>query len=151
MKFVYNDGGRSKYFKARNVNDCVVRAICNATGKDYKEVYDAINLLAKNEKISKRKRTVSSSRDGVYKDTFDKYIKSLGWKWYPTMKIGQGCKVHMRDLILINGILIVKVSKHLTCVKDGVIYMIPMIVLEMVKDVFMVITQRRTYESSCFS
>ena len=46
MEFVYSDGGRSKYFKAKNVNDCVVRAICNASGKDYKEVYDAIEELS---------------------------------------------------------------------------------------------------------
>ena len=47
MEFVYSDGGRSKYFKANNVGDCVTRAICNATGKDYKEVYDALNDMAK--------------------------------------------------------------------------------------------------------
>jgi hypothetical protein len=33
MKFIYSDGGRSKYFKG-TAGDCVVRAICNATGKD---------------------------------------------------------------------------------------------------------------------
>lgn len=32
MKFHYSDGGRSNYFKATNVGDCVTRAICNATG-----------------------------------------------------------------------------------------------------------------------
>lgn len=47
MEFVYNDGGRSKYFRASGVGDCVTRAICNATGKDYKEVYDRLKILAK--------------------------------------------------------------------------------------------------------
>ena len=42
MEFIYSDGGRSKYFKAEHVGDCVTRAICNATGMDYKEVYDAL-------------------------------------------------------------------------------------------------------------
>ena len=51
MKFQYSDGGRSNYFKAANVGDCVTRAICNATGKDYKEVYNALNERAKNEKV----------------------------------------------------------------------------------------------------
>ena len=51
MEFVYSDGGRSKYFKANNVGDCVTRAICNATGKDYKEVYDALNDMAKRESV----------------------------------------------------------------------------------------------------
>ena len=39
MKWTYADGGRSKYFKAGNVRDCCVRAVANATGIDYKEVY----------------------------------------------------------------------------------------------------------------
>ena len=38
MKFVYNDGGRSKYFKAEKVGDCVVRSICNASGLDYSKI-----------------------------------------------------------------------------------------------------------------
>lgn len=121
MKFIYNDGGRSKYFKGE-ANDCVVRAICNATGKDYKEVYDAINQLAKSERTGKRKRGVSSARNGVYKCTEKKYLESIGWVWHPTMKIGQGCTVHLAADELPAGTLIVQVSGHLTCVKDGVLY-----------------------------
>ena len=49
MNFIYDDGGRSKYFKGQNVGDCVTRAICNATGLDYKKVYDDLNKLALNE------------------------------------------------------------------------------------------------------
>lgn len=122
MKFVYCDGGRSKYFKATNVGDCVTRAIANATGKDYKEVYDALNKLAKSERTGKRKKSTSSSRDGVYKETFKKYLEQIGWVWHPTMKIGSGCTVHLDESELPNGVLIVSVSKHLTCVKNGVIY-----------------------------
>ena len=44
MKFIYDDGGRSKYFKG-NARDCVTRAIAIATGIDYKEVYDTIKDL----------------------------------------------------------------------------------------------------------
>ena len=40
LAFQYNDGGRSRYFKAQKVGDCVTRAFAIATGKDYKEVYD---------------------------------------------------------------------------------------------------------------
>ena len=88
MNFVYSDGGRSKYFKAKNVRDCVTRAICNATGKDYLEVYKAINQLAKNEFRGKRKRGISSARNGVYKRTYTKYLKSIGWKFKPTCALG---------------------------------------------------------------
>lgn len=122
MEFVNSDGGRSKYFKG-SAGDCVCRAICNATGKDYKEIYDYINELSKGERTGKRKRGISSARNGVYKDTTKKVIEDyLGWKWHPTMTIGSGCKIHLVENELPKGTLIVKLSKHMTCVKDGVLY-----------------------------
>jgi hypothetical protein len=39
MKFVYNDGGRSNYFKG-NAKDCVVRALSILLNEDYKKIYD---------------------------------------------------------------------------------------------------------------
>lgn len=123
MKFIYNDGGRSNYFKGNvRVGDCAVRAVCNATGKDYKEVYNAINELAKHERTGKRKRSISNARNGVYASTLNKYLESIGWRWVATMKIGSGCKVHLNAEELPNDIIIVRVSKHFTCVKYGVLY-----------------------------
>lgn len=122
MELVVNDGGRSKYFKG-SAGDCVCRAICNATGKDYKEIYDFINELSQREKTTKRKKGKSSARNGVYKDTTKRIIEDyIGWKWHPTMTIGSGCKVHLKSDELPKGTLIVKTSKHLTCVKDGILY-----------------------------
>ena len=123
MRFEYNDGGRSKYFSASNVRDCVTRAIANATGVDYKEAYDAINALAKKERASKRKSGRSNARNGVYSDTYRKYIEgTLGWVWVPCMTIGSGCKTHLRDGELpTKGNYIVRTSHHLTCIKDGVL------------------------------
>jgi hypothetical protein len=46
----------------------------------------------------------------------------MGWTFTPTMGIGTGCKVHLVDGELPMGRLIVSVSKHLTCVIDGVIH-----------------------------
>ena len=112
MEFVYSDGGRSKYFKADNVGDCAVRAIANATGKDYKEVYDALKGLNNGK----------SCRNGTPKNVDKKYLQQLGWEWHATMLIGSGCTTHLNADELPNGTLIVSVSKHLTCVKDGVIY-----------------------------
>ena len=122
MDFVYDDGGRSKYFTATDVRDCVTRSIAIATGKDYKEVYDALNELAKNERTGTRKKKKSHSRAGVYRSTYGKYLESLGWKWTPTMQIGAGCTVHLDANELPKGVLLVKVTKHLTCVIDGVIH-----------------------------
>lgn len=112
MKFVYDDGGRSKYFKATDVGDCAIRAITNATGIDYLKVYNDLKELNGGK----------SCRNGTPKKVDKAYIQSLGWKWKPTMLVGKGCKVHLREDELPSGTLIVQVSKHLTCVKDGVLY-----------------------------
>ena len=119
--WVYDDGGRSKYFKAENVGDCVTRAIAIGTGTDYKEVYDKIKSMAKSERYRKR-NAKSSPRDGVRRDTAKKLLESMGWTWHPTMQIGQGCKIHLRAEELPQGTLILSLSKHFTCMIDGVIH-----------------------------
>ena len=98
------------------------RAIANATGKDYLEVYKELRDMAKQERTGKRKRGVSSPRNGVYGSTLKKYMAKIGWTWKPCVTIGSGCTVHLREDELPNGTLIVSVSKHETCVKDGVLY-----------------------------
>ena len=121
LEFNYNDGGRSKYFKG-TTGDCVCRAISIGNNMDYKEVYDLINQYSKVERTGKRKRGKSSARTGVYKSTIKKILEELGWKWIPTMKIGSGCQVHLRlGEIPMDKTIIVSVSKHLTCIKSGVI------------------------------
>lgn len=122
MEWVYDDGGRSRYFKAEHVGDCVCRAIAIATGRDYREVYDDINELARRERTGKRKKGISSARDGVYKGTIRKLMEDYGWEWVPTMQVGQGCKVHLRADELPGGPLVVNVSKHTTAVIDGVLH-----------------------------
>ena len=120
--FIYNDGGREAAGYKGKAGDCVCRAITIATGKPYQEVYDALNALGKNERIGKRKHKKSTARNGVYRETYQKYLASLGWKWVPTMLFGQGCKVHLTTEELPAGRLIVRVSKHMTTMIDGVIH-----------------------------
>ncbi|MCB0627562.1 MAG: hypothetical protein KDC43_27475 [Saprospiraceae bacterium] len=122
MKFVYDDGGRAKAGFKGETGDCVTRSIAIATGYSYRDVYDAINALAKSEKTGKRKRGISSARTGVYKSTLREYMKQIGWKWTPTMFIGEGCKIHLRADELPNGRLVVNVSRHTTAVIDGTIH-----------------------------
>ena len=111
MEFIYNDGGRSKYFKASHVGDCAVRAIAIAMNKDYKEVYDDLKKLNGGQ----------SCRNGTPKKVDKKYILSQGWIWHGINRgAGECCRLTEEDLP--EGSLIVSVSKHLTCVKDGVIY-----------------------------
>lgn len=124
VEFIYSDGGRGNYFEASRVGDCVCRAICNATGKDYREVYDALNEEASRERKSKRKTHRSSSRNGVYCDTAKRYIEgTLGWVWVPLMGIGTGCKAHVDPSDLpAKGSYILNLSRHFSCWKDGRLY-----------------------------
>ena len=64
----------------------------------------------------------SDASEGVHKKLRSEYLRSIGWKWTPTMGIGTGCKVHLRDGELPMGRLIVSVSRHLVAVIDGVIH-----------------------------
>lgn len=122
MEWVYDDGGRSAAGYKGNAGDCVCRAIAIATQRPYKEIYDLINEVAKSERTGSRKRGKSSARNGVYPQTIRKVMDRLGWEWIPTMRIGQGCKVHLRADELPSGRLVVSVSKHETAVIDGVIH-----------------------------
>ena len=121
MQWVYNDGGRAEAGYKGTAGDCVCRAVAIATQRPYQEVYDLINEYAKSERTGKRKRGKSSARNGVYKETIRKVMAHYGFKWIPTMKIGQGCKVHLNENELPSGRLVVSLSKHETAVIDGVI------------------------------
>ena len=122
MLWVYDDGGRAEAGFKGTADDCVCRAISIATGQPYKEVYDLINAYGQKERLSKRRKSKSSARTGVYKETTRKIMKDLGWKWVPTMKVGQGCKVHLTESELPKGRIIASVSKHVVAIVDGVIH-----------------------------
>lgn len=122
MKFVFHDGGRASAGYKGATGDCVTRSIAIVTGKPYQEIYDALNRLAQVERAGKRKRKRSNSRTGVFRHTYQRYLESLGWQWTATMSIGSGCRVHLRTSELPHGPLLVKVSRHLTAVVDGVLY-----------------------------
>ena len=110
MKFVYNDGGRSKYFRAKQVGDCVVRAAAIATQRDYKEVYDLARKVAK-----------CTPRNGLSKIQTKRLMEILGGKWQATMSIGSGCKVHLKDGELPMGRIVCSLSGHVVAVIDGIV------------------------------
>lgn len=124
MKFKYNDGGREAAGFQGITGDCVCRAIAIASQLPYTTVYEIINQFVLSERVTKRRkrRGKSTARTGVYKPTTKAIMDSLGWKWVPTMFIGQGCKVHLRESELPAGRLVVQVSKHLVAVVDGVMH-----------------------------
>jgi hypothetical protein len=122
MPFVRHDGGRAASgFKGTASGDCVTRAIATATGKPYREVYDALNALAKRERPRGKTRR-SSAANGVHRVTYERYLFGLGFKFVPTMGIGTGTKVHVRADELPEGRLVLSLSRHLAAVVDGKLY-----------------------------
>ncbi len=131
MPFVHDDGGRAAAGFKGSTGDCVTRAIAIATGLPYREVYDALHQGALNDRVvtaklelryGKNARRHASPRDGVHPRVYRRYLAELGWQWVPTMQIGQGTTVHVRADELPAGRLIVRLSKHLAAVVDGVLH-----------------------------
>ena len=134
MIWEFNDGSRELAGFKGSTGDCVTRAIAIASGLPYKKIYNDLTDLAKHHKVNKndfvakRMRKAksgslhsSSVRNGVHRVVYRKYLKSLGFKWTPTMFIGSGCKVHLKADELPSGKIICKLSRHLVAVVDGVI------------------------------
>jgi len=121
LGFSNDDGGRKADGYKGNADDCATRAIAIATGRTYQEIYDLVDEQGTKER-PRRSRKKGSARTGIKKSSIDKILARLGWKWVPTMQIGSGCKVHLLKSELPAGRLIVRVSKHITAVIDGVIH-----------------------------
>ena len=123
LDWEYDDGGRSAAgYKGKAPGDCVTRAIAIATGQPYRVVFDALAALAETERRSKRRRSRSDPRRGVHRVTYEAYLKALGWVFVPTMQIGSGVLVHLRiGEFPARGRYVVRLSRHLAAVVDGVI------------------------------
>jgi hypothetical protein len=119
-RWVYDDGGRYKAGYKGHAGDCSTRAVAIAMNLPYQSVYDLMNAAGKQER--RRKGRPSGARTGVKSTTLRRVIGELGWQWTPTMTIGSGCRVHLRADELPAGRLIVRVSKHLVALIDGVIH-----------------------------
>lgn len=132
MRYVYDDGGREAAGFRGKTGDCVTRAVAIATGRPYREVYDAMHAgiqeFAKGRSRAAKRaargggRTGTTPRNGVHPKVFGKYLEGLGWRWVPTMSIGSGCQVHLRAGELPAGRLVVRVSRHVVAVVDGVLH-----------------------------
>ncbi len=122
MQWTHDDGGRQAAGYKGAAGDCFVRAVAIATGVPYQEVYDTFNDFARTERRSKRRKSRSSSRTGVYKETARRFCAAMGLRWTPVMQIGQGCKVHLKTDELPPGRLVVAVSKHWAAVIDGTLH-----------------------------
>ena len=129
LKLKVDDGGRSAAGHKGKAGDCVVRSIAIVTGMSYQKVYqdlynanENVRIISKTKLARSLKQKNDSPRTGTHRVVLKKYLEKLGWKWTPTMFIGQGCKVHLKKEELPNGILIVSCSKHITVIKNGVLH-----------------------------
>lgn len=116
--FVYDDGGRAAAgFRGKEAGDCVARAVAIALELPYRQVYDDLAELS----LAYGGRR--SARDGVAPAVTRDYLtRHRGWVWTPTMSVGSGCRVHLRADELPPGRLVVRLSRHVCAVLDGVVH-----------------------------
>ena len=124
-----DDGGRAAAGYKGYAGDCVVRSIAIVTKLPYQQIYNDLfkanqqfRTTSKTKLARSLKQKNDTPRTGTHRVVLKKYLKKLGWNWTPTMFIGQGCKVHLKKNELPSGILIISCSKHITVVKNGVLY-----------------------------
>jgi hypothetical protein len=129
IKFKENDGGRKDAGWKGTGGDCVARAVAIASGLPYQEVYDRLaegNATQRKTKHNQKKGGPGQGRTALNgintkRKWFKDYMAELGFDWTPTMAIGSGCKVHVREDELPKGRLVLALSKHYSACIDGVI------------------------------
>jgi hypothetical protein len=128
MKFIKTDGGRAVAGYEGKAGDCVCRAIVIATGRSYQQIYDRLAEGNASQRIThrtpRRRAGVRTASLGISvgRKWFKDFMQELGFVWTPTMLIGQGCRVHLREGELPMGRLVVHVSRHCCSVINGVLY-----------------------------
>jgi hypothetical protein len=124
MRYIYDDGGRAASGYKGKADDCVCRAVAIASRRPYDEIYARLAKETGAQRAGKRGKRSASARDGISttRKWFKDYMLKLGFKWIPTMKIGSGCKVHLREGELPMGRLVVSLSGHYAAVIDGVLH-----------------------------
>ena len=121
-----NDGGREAAGFRGWANDCVTRSVAIVAQLPYAVVHGELaELNARMRKTSGRLIAGHRTADlGIYTTSklFKDYMVRLGFVWTPTMKVGSGCRVHLRPGELPKGRLVVSISRHSTAVIDGSVH-----------------------------
>ena len=129
IRYIYNDGGREAAGFKGSASDCVARSIAIVSGRPYAIVYGELAEI--NARMPKtQNRVLSGWTGGVTADRgiyttsklFKDYMLRLGFVWTPTMKVGEGCRVHLRADELPKGKIVVKLSKHYAAVVNSVLH-----------------------------
>ncbi len=125
--FIYDDGGRAASGFRGKTGDCAVRALAIALEANYDDVYKEIKALMHDERYAKCFNAFLNGKDrtprrGVPMRILRDYLASRGWHWHATMRIGSGCRVHLRENELPKGRVIARCSRHLVTLVDGVLH-----------------------------
>jgi hypothetical protein len=124
MRWVYDDGGRSKSGLRRadySAGDCVVRAISIATGEPYREVWEAMQAGMFGHAMvvpgsHKRRPSFRRAPDrGVAPEVYRPYLERRGWGY-------ARIKGRLSPERLPSGRLVLETRNHLVAVIDGVIH-----------------------------
>lgn len=109
--FKYSDGGRDEAGFKGDAGDCGLRSICIALELDYAATRKEFMAL-KGGSVFK----------GVYKKEMDEFLGEKGWSWEATCspRIKTRTKLNADDLPS-TGTYILRVSRHFTCLRDGII------------------------------
>src|SRR5215467_7414551 len=93
LLFQCDDGGRGAAVIGAEL-DCPTRAIAIATGCGYEHIYRDLGAEAAAETDALPRNPPPT---GLRKNTVKEYLRGIGWRWTPTMHIGSGCKVYLRE------------------------------------------------------
>jgi hypothetical protein len=126
LPWVWDDGGREEAGYRGRAGDCVVRAVAIATRQPYREVYEVLFDAQRRLYYASRadgKKSSASPRSGVDPKVIRAYLAEYGWTWTPAMTIGSGCTHHpVVGEIPDAPRLILRLSRHLAAVIDGVLH-----------------------------
>lgn len=95
------------------IGDCVIRALSHATGKTWLQVYDELCEIG---------RRIYCPM--VWRDSYDEFLTKNGFVWHP-VKREKGVKALTVKTFaekFANGVYVLRLASHLTCVKDGYWY-----------------------------
>lgn len=98
--------------KGKRTCDCVIRALCVALNKDYYEVYDELVTISKKTGFMLNEKRVE-----------DKLLEAYGFIKMKQPRKNDGTKYDVNEIRLIcnSPVIVIRVTHHLTVVKDGVL------------------------------
>lgn len=117
MNLIFNDGGRGLAGRKGTAGDCCARSVSIVTGRDYATVWAELAELHHAQGLGR-----TADRGIFCNPALHHYLAGLGMVWTSCMRIGTGCRVHMRANELPAGRLMLRLSRHYTAVIDHKIH-----------------------------